>query len=587
MQLIHIEFEKLSISASNMRHGKRIPDIADILPSVRQRGILVPLLVRAGDEPDHFEIVAGRRRYFSAKVVREEQGSIEPLPCAVMAPGDDAAALEASILENIARRDPDPMRQYESFVQLVREGRGVTEIAATFGFTEREVKQRLTLGNLLPKIREAYRDGEIGEETIQYLTLATKARQKEWLALLADEEKYAPLGYDLKRWLFGGRPISTGVSLFPLTDYRGEITIDLFGEEGFFADANLFWDHQNAAIAVKQQSYSDAGWKGVEIMERGAAFHSWEYEKTSKKKGGKVFIEVADTGEVVFHEGYLARKEVTRQRAARAGDDGGVAAKAARPEVTGPLQHYIDLHRHAAVRAALSDKGALALRLILAHLITAAGPWQRRFETPLTSNEGTTTSLAASPATRDFETRRGEIMALLSGVGDRESILGFRSDPYDTVRVFHGLLLLTEEDVMRVCALVMAEALLPATPIIEALGVYLKIDMASFWEADSAFFDLNRDQQVLNAMLAEIAGPMVACKYATDTAKRQKEIARNYLDRRNGRPMEERWVPRWLHFPAAHYTDRGGLQAVKFQARITESLSLADAESDTNMLAKA
>lgn len=46
MQLAHIPLDQLNISALNMRHGKRAPDISDILPSVRARGVLVPLLVR-------------------------------------------------------------------------------------------------------------------------------------------------------------------------------------------------------------------------------------------------------------------------------------------------------------------------------------------------------------------------------------------------------------------------------------------------------------------------------------------------------------------------------------------------------------
>ena len=106
MELTHIDLGKLSIAAVNMRHGRKPPDVSDLLPSVRTRGILVPLLVRPGDDqPDSFEVVAGRRRYFAARRIVDEGGTVEPLPCAVMAPGDDAAALEASLIENIARLD--------------------------------------------------------------------------------------------------------------------------------------------------------------------------------------------------------------------------------------------------------------------------------------------------------------------------------------------------------------------------------------------------------------------------------------------------------------------------------------------------
>ena len=53
MQLENIELAKLSVSPANMRNGKKPPDISDILPSVRVRGVLVPLLVRPTAAPKH------------------------------------------------------------------------------------------------------------------------------------------------------------------------------------------------------------------------------------------------------------------------------------------------------------------------------------------------------------------------------------------------------------------------------------------------------------------------------------------------------------------------------------------------------
>src|ERR1700676_4586189 len=111
-----------------------------------------------------------------------------------MEPGDYAAALESSLIENIARLDPDEMSQYETFVRLTKEGRSVVEIATTFGITERMVNQRLALGNLLPKIRDAYRNEEIDAETIRHLTLASKAQQKEWLTLFGDPATHPARG---------------------------------------------------------------------------------------------------------------------------------------------------------------------------------------------------------------------------------------------------------------------------------------------------------------------------------------------------------------------------------------------------------
>ncbi|WP_292342666.1 ParB/RepB/Spo0J family partition protein [Mesorhizobium sp.] len=320
MQLAHIPIDRLNISALNMRHGKRAPDISDILPSVRARGVLVPLLVRPNGTPEIFEIVAGRRRYFAAKSLADERGESDALPCAIMEDGDDGDALEASLIENIARLDPDEVSQWETFSRLIREGRAIADIAATFGITELPVKRILALGNLLPKIREAYRREEIDTETARYLTMASKAQQKNWLTLFADPEQYAPRGFQLKQWLFGGQSICTKVALFVVEDYPGLIVSDLFREDSYFADADMFWQKQNEAIAARRDAYLEAGWSEVIVLEPGQYFHSWDHEKTPKKKGGKVVITVSHRGEVECHEGWLSCKEARRGRSK---DEGG------------------------------------------------------------------------------------------------------------------------------------------------------------------------------------------------------------------------------------------------------------------------
>src|SRR5437763_9816295 len=199
MQLRHIDIANLAVSAANMR-GKGKLDIANILPSIRARCILVPLMVRPSrseaeaaacgernGSPDTFEIVAGKRRYHAALAVAEENGGeAEPLPCAVLDDADDASALEASLIENVARLDPDEVTRWETFTRLVKEGRSPEDIALTFGLTELQVKRTLALGNLLPRVRHLYRDEKIDAVTVRHLTLASKARQKEWLALLDD-----------------------------------------------------------------------------------------------------------------------------------------------------------------------------------------------------------------------------------------------------------------------------------------------------------------------------------------------------------------------------------------------------------------
>jgi ParB family chromosome partitioning protein len=356
MQIEHIPLAQLSVAAINMRRGRKTPDISDILPSIRARGVLSPLFVRraacparagAGeDTPAHFEILAGKRRYFASLEAARELGEERALPCIVLGPQDDAEALEISMIENLLREDPDEVTQWESFTRLVKEGRSLEDIAATFALTEMKVKRILALGNLLPRIREAYRSEAIDAATIRHLTLASKAQQKAWLALFEDGEAHAPRGSQLKAWLFGGASIATGVALFDLETYAGEIVTDLFGEEGYFADADAFWAAQLAAVEARKAAYLAEGWADVVIVPATAHFASWEYERAGKRNGGKVYIQLRRDGEVVFHEGYMSRAEVEAAARRARGEDAD--ARSVRPEMTATLASYVDLHRRIA-----------------------------------------------------------------------------------------------------------------------------------------------------------------------------------------------------------------------------------------------
>lgn len=561
MQLAHVSIDQLSISAANMRHSKRAPDISDILPSVRARGVLVPLLVRPNGSPDSFEIVAGRRRYFAAKTVADERGEADPLPCAIMEDGDDADALEASLIENIARDDPDEVSQWETFTRLIKEGRTVPNIAATFGLTEHQVKRILALGDLLPKIREAYRREEIDTDTVRHLTMASKAQQKDWLVLYADPDQRAPLGWQLKQWLFGGQSISTNVALFPIEDYGGLVVSDLFGEDSFFADADLFWQKQNEAIVAKRTGYFEVGWPDVVVLEPGQYFHSWDYEKTPKKKGGKVVIAVSQRGEVECHEGYLSRKEARRARSNVEEDEqADTPAKPSRPELSGPMQNYVDLHRHAAVRIALLDHPGIALRLMVAHAIAGSALWQVRLEPQRAASETVVASIAACKAQTAFAEKRREALALLGQSDEDGSVAGGHGDEFALATIFARLLVLSDADVMRALALVMAETLSAGSATVEALGNHLDVKMGDWWQPDEPFFDLLRDREVANAMLADIGGSTVAEGNSSEKVKTQKKIIRDFLSGENGRQKVDGWLPRWMQFPVEAYTVRGGFR---------------------------
>jgi ParB family chromosome partitioning protein len=104
--------------------------------------------------------------------------------------------------------------------------------------------------------------------------------------------------------------------------------------------------------------------------------------------------------------------------------------------------------------------------------------------------------------------------------------------------------------------------------------------MADSFEVDAALLDLIKDREVLDGMLAEVAGEQVADANAKATGKVKRQIIADCLAGTNGRAKVERFVPRWMTFPPSAYTTRGGVQAVS-RAAVVECLFAPSADTDS------
>ncbi|KQY28285.1 chromosome partitioning protein ParB [Caulobacter sp. Root487D2Y] len=567
MRLAFADPRNMTISPLNMHFGQPAPDVSDIRPSIAKRGVLVPMLVqeRFADGavmPGAFAVVAGARRLTAAQAEIAAGVDIDPVPICILDPGDDAAAIEASLIENLHRLPPDEVSTWEAFAKLIKQGRTPQEIAATFHMSEAVVNRTLALGNLLPRLRKLYRREAVNVATIRLLTLATKSQQKAWLAIHDDPDQVTPVGQGLKNWLFGGAAIPTKHALFSLEDYPGAIIADLFGEDSYFTDPGLFWTCQNAALAAKREALLAEGWSAVEVLETGRSFDSWKHERVSKAKGGKVYLSVSQRGEVTTHEGFLTAKEARRAQAVAAqmakgtarGEEGRADPKTDRAEVTSNQQTYIDLHRHSAVRAVLTDHPGVALRLLVAHAVAGTHLWRVEPDARRAGSEAVAQSAQASPAEARFQVKHKAICALL-GADPERALVGQRREG-GAAGAFAKLLALPDADVLAVAAVVMGETLAAGSVEVETAGTFLKVDMGAVWTPDEAFFELMRDREAVNAMLREVGGKKVADGNLTEKVKTQKTILRDFLDGTNDRPKAARWTPKWLTFPAQAYTRR-------------------------------
>ncbi|MEQ8748182.1 MAG: ParB/RepB/Spo0J family partition protein, partial [Amphiplicatus sp.] len=511
--LKYLPIDEMHVSKLNMRHGRKPPNTDDIYPSVFKSGILKPLAVRR--EGEGWGVVAGRRRLFALRRKEKETGKRQEAPCVIMAPGDDAAAVEASIIENVGVEPPTEMQQYEAFARLAKKGRSVPEIADYFGVDERDVKRILALASLNEGVRKLYAAEEIDASTIRALTLATKAQQEEWLRLFRDDENHAPMGRQCRAWVAGGAAITTDKALFDLAAYEGEIAADLFGDFGVFASADQFWEAQSRAVAERMDEYREKGWRDVTVLERGAFFHSWDYEKRPRAKGGRVFIEIRHDGTVTFHEGYVTSAEARKAKKGSASDEETGAPKTVRPEMSGPMADYVALHRHAAARAELVAQPGVAMRLMIAHAIAGSAHWQVRAHEART-RQSTRESVENGAASARVEEARAAVAELFAGHGVSFEGVDQNGDDRRVCEIFAALLKMTDDHVVGVAAFVMGETLEAGSATVEAALHVTGAKLGAWWTPDEAFFELLRDKRAINAMVAHIAGETAAKSVLTD-----------------------------------------------------------------------
>jgi ParB family chromosome partitioning protein len=122
-----------------------------------------------------------------------------------------------------------------------------------------------------------------------------------------------PAGPSAQGWLFGGGAIKAGHALFDVEASGLAVIADLFGDERYFGDSDAFWTAQLAAIEERRLAFSGRWVERCRRPAQGRIFSSMgAFRQASKRKGGRIYIEVRDTGEVDIHEGYVTAKEAAR-----------------------------------------------------------------------------------------------------------------------------------------------------------------------------------------------------------------------------------------------------------------------------------
>jgi len=128
--------------------------LAALAESIREVGVLQPVLVRAGG--DGFELIAGERRWRAARRI-----GLQTIP-GIVRTADDATMLQQAIVENVQREELNPLEEAAAYQQLI-EDFSLThdDVASRVGRSRTSITNTLRLLQLPPAIQRYVKDGAL------------------------------------------------------------------------------------------------------------------------------------------------------------------------------------------------------------------------------------------------------------------------------------------------------------------------------------------------------------------------------------------------------------------------------------------
>jgi ParB family chromosome partitioning protein len=152
----YIAIEKITPNPNQPRRDFTAEALDSLAASIRQKGVLQPLIVRPIAGTDTYEIVAGERRWRAAQIAQLHQ-----LPV-VIREFNDVEVLEIAIIENIQRADLNAIEEAAGFRQLMeRFGHTQEKIAEALSKSRSHVTNLLRLLSLPEDVQDYVREGKL------------------------------------------------------------------------------------------------------------------------------------------------------------------------------------------------------------------------------------------------------------------------------------------------------------------------------------------------------------------------------------------------------------------------------------------
>jgi ParB family transcriptional regulator, chromosome partitioning protein len=153
--LRHLPIELLHPNPNNPRKTFREEELEDLSRSIREKGLLQPLVVRQRDDGE-YEIVAGERRWRAS-----QRAGLHELPVLIRELSD-GETLEIALIENIQRADLNPLEEARAYGQLLEQfSYTQQQLADSVGKSRSHIANTIRLLNLPDSVRAYIEDGKL------------------------------------------------------------------------------------------------------------------------------------------------------------------------------------------------------------------------------------------------------------------------------------------------------------------------------------------------------------------------------------------------------------------------------------------
>jgi ParB/RepB/Spo0J family partition protein len=194
-QIREVPTNRILPNPAQPRHSYEEESLVELADSIREHGVLQPILVRpVGSQ---FELIAGERRWRASRMAQRDS-----IP-AIVVEFDDETALEVSIIENLQREDISPLEEAAMFRKMTDLGYSLRQLAQKIGKDKGYVENRIRLAEAPPEIRELV---SLRKDTLSHAYELMKVKDERTRRRLAKKVAAGELTLSRLRALTGGSP---------------------------------------------------------------------------------------------------------------------------------------------------------------------------------------------------------------------------------------------------------------------------------------------------------------------------------------------------------------------------------------------